>query len=89
MTEEVLFEVERDMDRADVADYLRTVADNLAAGEDLTLSAGGDSLTLSPPPTTGFEVTAEREGEELSVEFELEWDEGAGGDGGDGGLEIS
>ncbi|MEF8831579.1 MAG: amphi-Trp domain-containing protein [Halobacteriales archaeon] len=88
MTEEVLFEVERKMAREDVAEYLRTVADNLDAGEDVALAAGGDSVTLSPPATPTFEVKAEREGEELSVEFELEWREGADGEAGDGDLEI-
>jgi len=90
MPEEVLFESESDRDRADIAAVLRTVADNLDAGESITLSAGGDSLTMDPPARPTFEVKAEREGPadapgELSVEFELEWDEGAGGEGGAGG----
>jgi len=90
MSEEVLFEVEQPQSRAEVAKYLRSVADSLDAGEAITLSAGDQSVTMDPPARPTFEVKAEREGPagrpgELSIEFELEWDEDAG-DGGD--LEI-
>jgi len=87
MPEEVLFESEGERDRAEIAAYLRRVADNLEAGDPITLSAGEQSVTMAPPERPTFEVKAEREGPadapgELSVEFELEWDED-GGDGGD------
>lgn len=94
MPEEVLFEVEHDLSREEIADYLRTVADKLAAGEPITLTAGDETVTLDPPTESTFEVKAEREGPadgpgELSIEFELEWDEGAtGGTDGDGDLHI-
>lgn len=90
MAEEILFEHETAQSRADVAAYLRTIADKLDAGETLTLQAGGQELTVEIPATLDFEVKAEREtGEgpdELSVEFELEWTEGAGEE---AGLDIS
>ena len=96
MPEEVLFKFEQSMDRSEIANYLRTVADNLEAGEAISLEAGGDSVTMDPPARPTFEIKAERETSssggtpELSVEFELEWDEGAeGADGGDGGLTIA
>lgn len=87
MPEEVLFETERQLPRNEIASYLRTVADNLEAGDAVRLSAGDQSISLDPPSRPTFEVKAEREGPasgagELSVEFELEWDEDAG-DGGD------
>lgn len=91
MPEEVLFESESVQNRTDVAAYLRRVADSLEAGEDITLAAGSQSVTMSPPASLTFEVKAEREGPtdapgELSIELELEWDE----DGDEGGpLEIS
>ncbi|MFC7176957.1 amphi-Trp domain-containing protein [Halosegnis marinus] len=90
MPEEVLFESESMRSRAEVAAYLRRVADKLDGGEPLTLSAGSQSVTMDPPERVEFEVKAEREGPadaagELSVEFELEWDENAGADGGGGG----
>jgi len=84
MPEEVLFKTERRMDRNDVANYLRTVAEKLEAGGDITLSAGDQSVTLAPPAQPTFEVKAEREtpssggSGELSIEFELEWDEDGG-----------
>ncbi|RZV11892.1 amphi-Trp domain-containing protein [Natrinema hispanicum] len=89
MPEEVLFKSESDLNRDEIASLLRRVADNLDAGEAITLSAGSDSVTLDPPARPTFEVKAEREGPtdapgELSIEFELEWDED-GGDGGGGG----
>lgn len=84
MPEEVLFTFERRMERTDIADYLRSVADSLENGTPLTLEAGGDSVTMSPPARPTFEVKAERETSssapegpgELGLEFELEWDEG-------------
>ncbi|WP_265112226.1 amphi-Trp domain-containing protein [Halosolutus halophilus] len=95
MPEEVLFEFEQSMETAEIADYLRTIADKLERGDDLALEAGGESVTMSPPARPTFEIKAERETSstggpgELSVEFELEWDEGAdGGDEGSGGLTI-
>ncbi|WP_396611767.1 amphi-Trp domain-containing protein [Haloferax sp. S1W] len=93
MPEEVLFKSETKQSRADIASYLRAVADKLDSGEAITLTAGDQSVTMEPPATPTFEVKAEREGPtgrpgELSIEFELEWDED-GGDGGESGsLEI-
>ena len=91
MPETVLFETERRLDRSEIATHLRRVADSLDAGEDITLSAGEESVTLSPPRRPTFEVKAEREGPadgagELSLEFELEWDENAA-DGGEFSVE--
>jgi len=95
MPEEVLFETERRMDRNDVANYLRTVAEKLEAGGDITLSSGDQSVTLAPPAQPTFEVKAEREtpsgggSGELSIEFELEWNEdGGSGSAADASLEI-
>lgn len=93
MPEETLFETESDMNRADVAAYFRAFAEKLESGENVTLSAGSDSVTVTIPETVEFEVEVEREGKagkpgELSVEFELEWDEDSVGTGGDGTLSI-
>lgn len=92
MPETVLFETEQRSSRSDIAAYLRRVADSLEAGDPLTLSAGDQSVTMDPPERPTFEVKAEREGPEgrdgeLSIEFELEWDEGGGGGGGDLSIE--
>lgn len=94
MPEEVLFETEQSMSREDVATYLRAVADKLDGGEEMSLSAGDQSVTMQVPARPTFEVKAEREtsrgggNPELSVEFELEWREGADTEG-DGGGNLS
>ncbi len=91
MPEEVLFVTERTEDRATIAALLRSVADKLDAGEPVTLSAGDDSITLDVPARPTFEVKAERETgsgpDELSVEFEIEWDDVEDG-GYDGSLSV-
>jgi len=94
MPEEVLFESESVQSREQIASYLRTVAENLESGDPITLTAGQESVTMAPPARPTFEVKAEREGSaeesgELSVEFELEWDEDApAGSEGSGQLDI-
>ncbi|EMA55392.1 MULTISPECIES: amphi-Trp domain-containing protein [Halococcus] len=92
MPEEVLFETEQSMDRSEIANYLRTVADRLDGGDEIGLEAGDQHVTLAPPARPTFEVKAERETgsgpDELSVEFEIEWDEGESGAGGGGKLSI-
>lgn len=94
MPEEVLFETESEQTREEIASYLRSVADRLDRGDSITLTSGSESVTVEPPARPTFEVKAEREGPtdgagELSVEFELEWDEtGDGSDGETGRLEI-
>lgn len=85
MPEEVLFEDERRQDRAEIAAYLRAVADKLDGSEPITLTAGERTVTVDPPARPTFEVKVERETSrgasagELSIELELEWDEGADG----------
>jgi amphi-Trp domain-containing protein len=79
MPEEVLFETEAEMERTEIASYLRAVAEKLEGDGSLSLRAGEQDLTLDVPSTPTFEVKAERETgsgpDELSVEFEIEWDE--------------
>jgi amphi-Trp domain-containing protein len=92
MPEEVLFESEQRTNRGQIATYLRTVADKLDAGGEITLESDGESVSLAPPVEPTFEVKAEREGPaggptELSIEFELEWDED-GDESGRSGLSI-
>ncbi|MDZ5811685.1 amphi-Trp domain-containing protein [Halorubrum sp. AD140] len=95
MPEEILFQSEGSRNRAEIASYLRQVAEKLDAGDDITLTAGEQSVTMTPPDPSTFEVKAEREGPtdslgELSIEFEIEWNEGGETDAGGsaGGLEI-
>jgi len=94
MPEIVLFESESKQSREDIAAYLRQVADSLDSGGEISLSSGGDSVTVDPPQQSEFEVKVEREGPEggpyeRSIELELEWDEvDEGTDGSSGGLSI-
>ena len=94
MPEEVLFEQEQSMPRDEIADYLRTVADRLDAGTAITFAAGAESIEVTVPARPVFEIKVERETStgtdrgELSVEFELEWDETQDGSGADGDLRI-
>jgi len=93
MAEEVLFESEGKRDRTDVAAMLRGVADKLEAGDPVSVAEGERSTTVDPPASPTFEVKVERETgsgpDEMSIEFELEWDENdAGGDGDGGELRI-
>jgi amphi-Trp domain-containing protein len=82
MPEEVLFKSEKTQSREEIASVFRTVAEKLTDGNGITLRTGNESVTMNPPSRPTFEVKAEREGptdgpKELSVEFELEWDEDA------------
>lgn len=94
MPEEVLFKSESIQSREAIAASLHRAAEKLENGEAITLSAGAESVTLDPPASPTFEVKAEREGPadgpgELSIEFELEWDEHSSGAEADpGALEI-
>jgi amphi-Trp domain-containing protein len=94
MPEDVLFKSERAQSRDEIASSLRSVAETLEQGGSITLKRGSESVTMDPPPRPTFEVKAEREGPEagpgeVSIEFELEWDEHTEtGDGEAGTLEI-
>lgn len=93
MPEEVLFETEGSQSRMEIAAYLRRVADKLEAGDAITLRSSEQSVTMTPPSRPTFEVKAEREGStgspgELSIEFEIEWDED-GEDGGQGSGQLA
>ncbi|QIO24445.1 amphi-Trp domain-containing protein [Haloarcula sp. JP-L23] len=94
MPEDVLFKSESSQSRDEIASYLRNVAEKLEQGGSITLKAGSESVTMDPPARPTFEVKAEREGPvdgpgELSIEFELEWDEHSeDAAGGSGSLEI-
>jgi len=56
MPEEVLFESESRRSRAEIAAYLRTVADSLESDNAITLQKGEQSVTMDPPARPTFEV---------------------------------
>ncbi|EJN57527.1 amphi-Trp domain-containing protein [Halogranum rubrum] len=89
-----MFKSENAQSRDEIASYLRSVADKLEQGDAITLKAGSESVTMEPTARPTFEVKVEREGPvdgpgELSIEFELEWDENSESiEDGAGSLEI-
>ena len=89
MPEETLFKTEQQHTRKEIAAYLREVANKLDSSGQLHLKAGAQSLEMAIPERLTFEVKAEREtsadgtDREFSIEFELEWKPGEGGDQGE------
>ncbi|MGZ0746733.1 MULTISPECIES: amphi-Trp domain-containing protein [unclassified Haloparvum] len=81
MTEETIFEVASTRQRGDIAAWLRTLADELETGNEVTLTAESGSTTVVVPDEPQFTVEVEREtptgggGTETSLEVELEWRE--------------
>jgi amphi-Trp domain-containing protein len=84
MPAETLFEFEQTFARADVAAYLREIADTLDGDGTLEFTAGGQTTTVSVPDRLQFDVDVERSPKtdgstEMEIEFELEWREGEDG----------
>ncbi|WP_248517259.1 amphi-Trp domain-containing protein [Salinarchaeum laminariae] len=78
--EETVFESEGRMERAEIAEYLRAVAESLDRGATVTFTEGEESVSLDVPAEPEFEVAVEHEGPEgamteRSIELEIEWDE--------------
>jgi|GEM_PF-2202679 len=78
--EETVFESEGRMERAEIAEYLRAVAESLDRGATVTFTEGEESVSLDVPAEPEFEVVVEHEGPEgamteRSIELEIEWDE--------------
>ncbi|MEF8815354.1 MAG: amphi-Trp domain-containing protein [Salinibacter sp.] len=78
MPDDTLYKFERDMSRADVATYLRTVADELEGSGELDFSSKEQSMTIRVPDHVEFEVELDRESNdrgssEISLELEIEW----------------
>ena len=88
--EVVLFKSEEKRSTAEVAAFLRQLADKVEAGQ-VILRQGVEELTLTLPSTVTLEVKAEEEstksGPKHSLEVELEWRPGDSG-GAVGPLEL-
>jgi amphi-Trp domain-containing protein len=84
--EEVLFKSEEPKNRADVAVFLRQLADKIETGS-VTLRQGDTEQQVTIPQRLILETKLEREtkgdSEKMSLEIELEWrpgqQDGAGG----------
>ncbi|MFB6229592.1 MAG: amphi-Trp domain-containing protein [Salinibacter sp.] len=94
MSNGTLFEFEQDMSRADVATYLRTIADKLEDSGELDFSAADQSTSVQVPDHVEFEIELEHESNdrgssEIDLELEIEWYETSEGSiAGPGSLEI-
>lgn len=92
MPEIVLFKSEERKGRAQIADFLRALADKVESGK-VVLKQGGEETTIDIPAALTLEIKAEREEkagrpDKLSLEVELEWTPGEA-DGASGGVELA
>ena len=70
--EETLFRTEQKTSRVEAAEKIGQLAEKVRSG-DVQLSAGSDSVDLEVPEKVELEVKVEKEGEETSLEIEVEW----------------
>jgi amphi-Trp domain-containing protein len=72
-------ETEAEQTRAEIASYLRDLADQLDGGGDITLELGGQQVLLNPTEPVTFKLEGESDWSEgdteakQSIEFELVW----------------
>ena len=72
-------ETEAEQSRAEIASYLRDLADQLDGGGDVTLELGGQQVLLNPTEPVTFKLEDESDWSEgdteakQSIEFELVW----------------
>jgi amphi-Trp domain-containing protein len=72
-------ETEEQKTRAEIATYLRELADQLDGGEDVLLDLGGTTVQLNPTDPVTFKLEGESDWSEgdteakQSIEFELVW----------------
>jgi amphi-Trp domain-containing protein len=72
-------ETEEQRTRAEVASYLRDLADQLDSSKPVTLELGGDQVSLDPADDITFKLEGESDWSEgdtevkQSIEFELVW----------------
>lgn len=88
--ETVLFKTEEKKSAKEISETLRLIADKIDAGT-MTLSQGGDEVTVTFPATMEIQLKVEEEaGTRLKKKFEveLEWIPGAEDSGG-GSTQIS
>lgn len=71
--ERVLFEMESKMNGAEIAEYLRKIADKVERGESIKLGSDNQAVELDTDRPAEFEVKVEEEDGEESLELEIEW----------------
>jgi hypothetical protein len=73
--EETIHESAEPRTRRGIASYLRRLARRLGRGEPVPTDEE-QTVTIAPPAEADLEVDLEREGDELSLEIEMTWEEG-------------
>ena len=85
--EVVLFETEERKNRSEIATFLRMLADKIESGN-VTLKSGANEITLTLPQNLIFETKVEEEQKKgklkKSLEVEIEWIVGEGGEADEG-----
>ena len=77
MDEETIHESERKRSRRGIASYFQRLARALGRGERVPIDEE-QTVTVDPPADTDLEVDVEREGDTVSVELEMAWEEAEG-----------
>ena len=73
MVEKTLFKFEDEISKTEIAEHLDRVSEKLKSGERIKFKSNED-IELNPSENPEFEVKVEEEGNELSLEIEIEWD---------------
>lgn len=72
MPEEVLFKSEQPSDIAQIAGFLRSIADKLESQGYFTLEQDGETVEIRPTGAVSLELKFERETPKEKYEFEIE-----------------
>jgi amphi-Trp domain-containing protein len=75
MVEKTLFKFEDKISKNEIAKHLDRISEKLKSGEPITFQSN-ENIELQPSDRPEFEVKVEEEGNELSLEVEIEWDKG-------------
>jgi len=72
MTEKVLFKFEEKMSKTEIAEHLDRLSDKLKKNQPISFESE-ESIKLNPSENPEFEIKVEEEGDETSLELEIEW----------------
>lgn len=75
MTEKTIFRFEQKMSKEEIAQHLDEISRKLKNGKPITFQSD-KSVELSPSERPEFEIKVEEEGDETSLELEIEWHKG-------------
>jgi amphi-Trp domain-containing protein len=79
MSEARTFEFEGGASAAEAADMLKRIAEGLRSGN-LSLSLGGEAVTVFPQGDLNLEIEASEKKEKAKIEISVSWSTRGGGD---------